>query len=67
MVINDSLVLCLNPLKTVGLEVVKNENSGNPADFVWDEIKQQLLILKWPEDKTDLHVRIVPGITGINN
>jgi hypothetical protein len=62
VVINDSFVLCHNPLKTVGLEVFKSDKSSNPADFIWDENKQQLIIQKWPEDKSDLHVRIIPGI-----
>jgi hypothetical protein len=55
-------VLCHNPLKTIGLEVFKSDESSNPADFVWDENRQQLLIQKWPVDKSDLHIRIIPGI-----
>lgn len=62
LVINDSFVLCHNPLKTVGLEVFKQDETGNPADVIWDEQKQQLRILKWPKDKADLHIRINPGI-----
>ena len=62
VVINDSFVLCHNPLKTIGLEVFKSNGKSNPADFVWDETRQQLLIQKWPEDKSDIHIRIVPGI-----
>lgn len=62
VVINDSFVLCHNPLKKVGLEVFKSDASSNPADFMWDENKQQLLIQQWPEDDHDLHVRIIPGI-----
>jgi hypothetical protein len=61
VVINDSFVLCHNPLKTTGLEVVKSDKSGNPADFIWDENYQRLVIQKWPEDKADLHVKIIPG------
>lgn len=62
VVINDSFVLCHNPLKTIGLEVFKSIESSNPVDFIWDDNHQQLIIQKWPEDKTDLHVRIIPGI-----
>jgi hypothetical protein len=62
VVVNDSFVLCHNPLKTIGLEVFKSGVLSNPADFIWDENKQQLHIQKWPEDKTDLHIRIIPGI-----
>lgn len=62
VVINDSFVLCHNPLKNIGLEVFKSYESSNPADFVWDENRQQLLIQKWPDDKANLHLRIIPGI-----
>ena len=62
VVINDSFVLCHNPLKTIGLEVKKSIYSSNPADFIWDDNHQQLIIQKWPEDKTEFHVRIIPGI-----
>ena len=62
VVINGAFVLCHNPLKTVGLEVCESGNSGNPADFVWDENRQQLVIMKWPVNKADIYVRIIPGI-----
>ena len=62
VLISDALLLCHDPLKTTGFEVLKSDGSANPADFIWDCDKQQLIILKWPEDKTDLHLRIVPGI-----
>jgi len=62
IVINDSFVMCHNPLKTIGLEVFKSTETSNPADFIWDENHQQLIIQKWPEDKADFKVRIIPGI-----
>ncbi len=62
VVINDSFVLCHNPLKTKGLEVFKSNELSNPSDFIWDNNSQQLTILKWPVDKSDLHIRIIPGI-----
>ena len=62
VVISDSFVLCHDPLKTVGLEVCKSGNSGNPSDFIWDENRQQLIIQQWPEDKAEVRVRIIPGI-----
>lgn len=62
VLINDSFVLCHNPLKGTGLEVRKTNDNSNPSDFVWDEVKQQLHINKWPKNKANLHVRIVPGI-----
>jgi hypothetical protein len=62
VVINDSFVLCHNPLKTVDFEVFKSDDSSNPSDFIWDSNRQQLVILKWPEDMVDLHIRVIPGI-----
>lgn len=58
----DSLILVHNPLKRVGLDVIKAGQKSNPADFFWDESRQQLLILQWPEDKKILHLRILPGL-----
>lgn len=62
VVINDSFVLCHNPLKTVGLEVFKSDAVSNPNDFIWDENRQQLTIQNWPKDNADIHLRIIPGI-----
>jgi hypothetical protein len=61
-VINNSFVLCRNPLKAIGLEIVKSDKSSNPADYIWDENCQRLVIQKWPADKADMHIRIIPGI-----
>lgn len=61
VVINDSFVLYHDPLKTIGLEVDKSDESSNPADFIWDNTRQQLIIRKWPEDMAEIQVRIVPG------
>lgn len=62
IVINDSFVLCHNPLKTTGLNVIKTDATSILYEFYWDETKQQLVIPKWPIDKADLHVRIIPGV-----
>ena len=58
----DGLALALNPLKATGLEVLRSGAESNPSDFIWDESRQQLVILKWPVDQTDLDVSISPGI-----
>ncbi len=62
VVCNDLFVMSFNPLKNTGLEVFSTDENSNPADFIWDESRQQLVILKWPTDKSDLHLKIVPGI-----
>ena len=53
-----------DPLKTTGLEVLGADGNSNPADFVWDPSRQQLVVLKWPVDRTEMHVTIRPGTSG---
>lgn len=62
IIINDDFVMHHNPLKNVGLEVYKSEKNSNPSDFIWDSARQQIVVLKWPEDNSDIHLKIVPGI-----
>ena len=62
VICNDVFILYHNPLKNIGLEVLSTDRSSNPEDFIWNPDRQQLIILKWPEDKTDLHLTIEPGI-----
>jgi len=58
----DQFILAHNPLKQTGLDVLKSDAMSNPADFIWDESKQQLIILRWPADQSPLTLRIVPGL-----
>ena len=60
--LGNKLVLTHNPIKQVGLEVVKNTGNWDVRNFTWDEIRQQLIISQWPEDQVDLSLRIEPGI-----
>lgn len=62
IICNDDFIMCVNPLKTTGIEVIKSVWSSNPSDFIWDDSRQQLIVLKWPVDKGDTHLRLVPGI-----
>ncbi len=62
VVCNDNFILSYDPMKNVGLEVYKLDSNCNPADFIWDNNSQKLTILKWPIDKAQLHLKIVPGI-----
>lgn len=62
ILINNELILTHNPLKNTGLEVVKASGNLQPSDFIWDYAKQQLLVLKWPADKSIIKVRVVPGL-----
>ena len=60
--IGDAFVLAHNPLAKVGLEIRKNTNGYSANDFIWDEVRQRLVILTWPEDHGNLTLEILPGI-----
>ncbi|WP_339753359.1 cellulase family glycosylhydrolase [Algoriphagus aquimarinus] len=62
--IGDELLLIYNPIKKAGLELLKNTGEWEMDNFIWDEIRQQLVILKWPNDQQELTLSIEPGITG---
>jgi hypothetical protein len=62
ILIDDDIVLYFNPLKKIGLEVYKTPKNYSPQNFIWDEYKQKLIIHKWPEGRTQLDIKIVPGI-----
>ncbi|WP_282135217.1 cellulase family glycosylhydrolase [Seonamhaeicola maritimus] len=62
IIINKDFILYYNPLKNVGLETYMVPIGTNPSDFIWDEKSQKLIILKWPFDKEELNLKIVPGI-----
>jgi hypothetical protein len=62
IIINNNFIMVHNPLKNAGLEVVKSSISDNPSDFIWDDAKQQIVVLQWPFDKKALNMRIIPGI-----
>jgi hypothetical protein len=62
IVCDDQLILCHNPLRSMGLEVYQSGPHANPADFIWNDATQQLTVLKWPADNTELNLQIVPGI-----
>ncbi|WP_405290905.1 cellulase family glycosylhydrolase [Algibacter sp. Ld11] len=66
ILIDDSIVMYHNPLKKVRLETYKAPKDFNPSDFIWDEYTQKLTILKWPKDKSNLNIKIVPGIRNFN-
>ncbi len=60
---DNKIVMCYNPLKNVNQNTSSNNKIKKLSDFSWDEIRQQLLIRKWPQDKTLLSLKIVPGVT----
>ncbi|MFY0606439.1 MAG: hypothetical protein JXR10_06985 [Cyclobacteriaceae bacterium] len=55
----EEMILTQNPLNNKGLEAVQNSSI---SDFIWDETKQQLVILKWPHDRAQFLLKVVPGI-----
>ncbi|GAA4958039.1 cellulase family glycosylhydrolase [Algibacter aquimarinus] len=62
ILIDDDIVMYHNPLKKVRLETYKAPKDFNASDFIWDEYTQKLTILKWPNDKSNLNIKIVPGL-----
>lgn len=62
VLIGDKSVLYYNPLKNVGLEIYKAAKEIDPTDFIWDSNSQKLIVLKWPKNKAELDIKIVPGI-----
>jgi hypothetical protein len=55
-------VLIYNPVKNAGLEVVEPGKGVTAANFIWDPFRQQLVVLRWPEDGKLLSVKVQPGI-----
>lgn len=56
------IVLVYDPLKNIGLELVKGLDKTTISNFIWNDKYQQLTILKWPEDNVNLNLKIIPGI-----
>ena len=62
ILIDSDIVMYYNPLKNVGLQTYKSPNYFDPTNFVWNTNTQKLVILKWPKNKDNLNIKIVPGI-----
>lgn len=59
--ITDQLILSKSPLST-GFKVHYSADNIDLGNFIWDESRQQLIVLAWPKDKSELKVKIEPGI-----
>ncbi|WP_298551330.1 cellulase family glycosylhydrolase [uncultured Algibacter sp.] len=62
ILIDDDIVMYYNPLKNVGLETYKCSKDVNPSNFIWDPQSQKLIVLKWPNNRINLNIKIVPGL-----
>lgn len=62
ILIDDDFVMFYNPIKNIGLETYKRPEGVYPSDYIWDTQSQKLRVLKWSEQKENLHIKIVPGI-----
>lgn len=62
IVIDDDVVLFQNPIKNAGLEVYKCPKDFDPQNLVWNPVTQKLMVLRWPKDKEEVKIKIVPGI-----
>ena len=67
ILIDKEFVMYYNPIKNVGLEIYKCPEYGIPSDFIWDTQTQKLVVLKWPKNKEELQIKIVPGIRNYEN
>lgn len=59
--VGDELILTKSPLSRI-LKVHHSAENTNPSAFIWDESKQQLIILAWPKDKVEVSIKVAPGI-----
>ncbi|MEL0604174.1 cellulase family glycosylhydrolase [Pseudoalteromonas undina] len=59
--ISDDLIISKSPMKT-GLEVHHSTTNTQPSEVIWDNDKQQLILLSWPKDKTHINLKIKPGV-----
>lgn len=59
--VGEDLILTKSP-PLVGLKVHSSKPNTDPSAFIWDEAKQQLIVLKWPTDRANITVQIRPGI-----
>jgi hypothetical protein len=61
VIVGDDLILTKSPLSK-GFKVHSSKANTEPSDFIWDESKQQLVVLAWPNDQSLTQVRIQAGI-----
>ncbi|WP_371192636.1 cellulase family glycosylhydrolase [Glaciecola sp. SC05] len=61
VLVGDELILTKRP-DAFGFSVYKSNNNTEPSNFIWDESKQQLIILSWPTDKKDILLQVIPGL-----
>lgn len=60
--VGEELVLTHQPGSNAGLMVARRAEGVNPADYVWDESAQQIVVARWPQSAGPLTVRVTPGI-----
>lgn len=60
--VGKDMVLAHRPGSATGFTIVKAGPDSNPADFIWDESGQQVVVLRWPGSGAALDLRITPGI-----
>lgn len=62
ILIDKDFIMYYDPIKYAGLEVYKCPEEFGPQNFIWNEYTQKITILKWPENRANLHLKVVPGI-----
>lgn len=59
--VGEDLILTKSPLSTA-LKVHSSTANTDSGAFIWDESKQQLVVLVWPQDQIKTIIKIQPGI-----
>lgn len=59
--VGEDLILSKSPL-SAGFKVHRSAENVDLGAFVWDDSRQQLIVLAWPKDKTEVKIKIAPGI-----
>lgn len=61
VVVGDKLVLTKSPTSS-SLRVHRSDRNTDTSAFIWDDGKQQLVVLEWPAADELLEIKIQPGI-----
>ena len=59
--VGDELILTKSPL-SAGFKVHFSSANTDASAFVWDESKQQLIVLAWPKNNAEIAIKVTPGI-----
>ncbi len=59
--VGEDLILTKSPISS-GFRVHSSSQNTDPSAFIWDESRQQLVVLAWPKNNATIDIKIAPGI-----